>query len=120
MAGTRPTDRKASTVPWHREASTGHSHQSGIGTVDASLLTLHDQRSDCHRRVGRSRTGLRDRSNCETRATLWVPETPHTSRDLLILVEQPTEPVAPSDSVRLVRRGLGEWWRGACGCREPR
>src|SRR6478672_8656597 len=74
MAGTRPTDRKASTVPWHREASTGHSHQSGIGTVDASLLTLHDQRSDCHRRVGRSRTGLRDRSNCETRATLWVTE----------------------------------------------
>jgi len=24
--------------------------------------------------------------NCETRETLWVPETLHTSRDLLILV----------------------------------
>jgi len=29
-----------------------------------------------------------------TDARLWVPETPHTSRDLLILVEQSTEPVA--------------------------
>jgi hypothetical protein len=26
---------------------------------------------------------------------VWVPETPHTSRDLLVLVEQPTEPVVP-------------------------
>jgi putative transposase len=39
----------------------------------------------------------------------WVPETPHTSRDLLILVEQSTEPVAPSDSVRVACRRLGEW-----------
>jgi hypothetical protein len=39
---------------------------------------------------------------------LWVPETPHTSRDLLILVEQSTEPVAPSDGVRLARGALGE------------
>ena len=43
------------------------------------------------------------------RPGLWVPETPHTSRDLLILVEQSTEPVAPSDGVRLARRPLGEW-----------
>ena len=40
---------------------------------------------------------------------LWVPETPHTSCDLLILVEQSTEPVAPSDGVCLARRPLGEW-----------
>ena len=38
---------------------------------------------------------------------LWVPETPHTSCDLLILVEQSTEPVAPSDGVCLARRGDG-------------
>jgi hypothetical protein len=30
--------------------------------------------------------------NCETRAILWVPETMHTSCDLLILVEQSAEP----------------------------
>ena len=35
---------------------------------------------------------------------LWVPETPHTSRDLLILVEQSAESVAPLDGVRLHRR----------------
>src|SRR3954453_3019355 len=47
--------------------------------------------------------------NCETRGTLWVPETPRTSRDLLILVEQSAEPVAPSNGVRLASRSLGEW-----------
>jgi hypothetical protein len=36
-------------------------------------------------------------------STVWVPETPHTSRDLLILVEQPTEPVVPPRAVRQVR-----------------
>ena len=41
--------------------------------------------------------------------TVWVPETPHTSRDVLILVEQSTEPVAPSDGVRRARRRLAEW-----------
>jgi hypothetical protein len=25
--------------------------------------------------------------NCETRVSVWVPETPHTSRDPLVLVE---------------------------------
>jgi hypothetical protein len=35
--------------------------------------------------------------NRETRAYLWVPQTPHTSRDLLILVERSTQPVVPSD-----------------------
>jgi len=40
---------------------------------------------------------------------LWVPETLHRSRDLLILVEQSTEPVAPLDGVRLACRPLGEW-----------
>ena len=40
---------------------------------------------------------------------VWVPETPHTSRDLLILVKQSTEPVAPLDSVRLACRPPGEW-----------
>jgi NAD(P)-dependent dehydrogenase (short-subunit alcohol dehydrogenase family) len=40
---------------------------------------------------------------------LWVPETPHTSCDLLIFVEQPAEPIEPSDAVRLVGRPLGEW-----------
>ena len=39
---------------------------------------------------------------------VWVPKTPHTSRDVLILVEQSLEPVTPSDGVRLVRRRLGE------------
>jgi hypothetical protein len=37
-----------------------------------------------------------------------VPEILHTSRDLLILVEQSAESVAPSDGVRLARRRLGE------------
>jgi hypothetical protein len=38
-----------------------------------------------------------------------VPETPHTSRDLLVLVDQPVEPVTPSDCARVVFRPLGEW-----------
>jgi hypothetical protein len=42
-------------------------------------------------------------------SALWVPETPHTSCDLLILVEQSTEPVVPSDGVCRARRSLGEW-----------
>jgi hypothetical protein len=41
--------------------------------------------------------------------TLSVPETLHTSCDLLILVEQSTEPVAPPDDIHLARRSLGEW-----------
>ena len=44
---------------------------------------------------------------------MWVPETPHTSRDLLILVKQSTEPVPPLDSVRLAGRVLGEWSKGS-------
>jgi hypothetical protein len=35
---------------------------------------------------------------------VWVPEMPHTSCGLLILVERSTEPVAPLDGVRLARR----------------
>jgi hypothetical protein len=40
---------------------------------------------------------------------VWVSETPHTSWDLLILVELSTDPVAPSDGVRLAYRSLGKW-----------
>jgi hypothetical protein len=40
---------------------------------------------------------------------LWAPEMLHTSRDLLVLVEQSAESVAPSDGVRLARRRRGEW-----------
>jgi hypothetical protein len=32
-----------------------------------------------------------------------VPETPQMSRDLLVIVEQSSEPVAPADGVRLAR-----------------
>ena len=38
---------------------------------------------------------------------LWVPQTLHTPRDLLILVEQATEPVVPSDLVDLVCCPMG-------------
>jgi hypothetical protein len=44
---------------------------------------------------------------------VWVPETPHMSRDLLIFVEQSAEPVAPSDTVRVARSRLGEWPEGS-------
>jgi hypothetical protein len=40
---------------------------------------------------------------------LWVPETPHTLRDLLILGEQATEPVAPWDACCRACRSLREW-----------
>ena len=43
------------------------------------------------------------------KTALWVPETPRTSRDLLILVEQSTESVVPSYGVCLAPRPLGEW-----------
>ena len=36
-------------------------------------------------------------SRCGALRTLWVPEMLHTSRDLLILVEQSARSVAPSD-----------------------
>ena len=42
-------------------------------------------------------------------ATLWVPETLHTSCDLLIFVDQAAEPVAAPDVVDLGCRALGEW-----------
>jgi hypothetical protein len=51
--------------------------------------------------------------NCETRVHLWVPETLHTSRDLLVLVEQSAEPFAPSDRVRIAPRPPGEWSQGS-------
>ncbi len=38
---------------------------------------------------------------------LRVPETLRASRDLLMLVEQSTEPVVPLDGVRMARRPLG-------------
>ena len=37
------------------------------------------------------------RTPTDGKASLWVPETRRTSRDLLILVEQYTESVAPPD-----------------------
>jgi hypothetical protein len=37
--------------------------------------------------------------NCETRASLWVPETLYASCDLLILVDQTAEPVVSTDVV---------------------
>ena len=55
---------------------------------------------------------VEDQRECECQlltSLLWVPKTPHTSRDLLILVEQSAEPVAPLDRVCLARRRLGEW-----------
>jgi hypothetical protein len=42
-------------------------------------------------------------------ATLWVPETLHTSRDLLIFVDQSTDLVASSDVVDLGCCAVGEW-----------
>ena len=43
-----------------------------------------------------------------TASALWVPETPHTSGDLLIFVDQSTEPVSPLNGVRVARCPLGE------------
>ena len=40
---------------------------------------------------------------------LWVPETRRTSCDLLILVEQSAESVAPSDVVDLGSCAVGQW-----------
>jgi hypothetical protein len=40
---------------------------------------------------------------------LWVPETLHTSCNLLILVDQPTEPVASLNVVNLGGGVVGEW-----------
>ena len=44
---------------------------------------------------------------------VWVPETECTSRDLLILVEQSAEPVAPPDVVNLGCCALGERSQGS-------
>ena len=44
---------------------------------------------------------------------LWGPESRLTSCDLLILVEQSAEPVAPLDGVRVARCPLGEWSEGS-------
>jgi hypothetical protein len=42
-------------------------------------------------------------------SALWVPETLHTSRDLLIFVDQSTDLVASSDVVDLGCCAVGEW-----------
>ena len=42
----------------------------------------------------------------------WVPETQRTLCDLLILLEQPTEPVRPSDVVDLRSGALWRWGSG--------
>ena len=76
------------------EAVTRFSAPTVLGCRSARLLHVDFFHVDCALTLKR---------------VLWVPETPHTSRDLLILVEQSTEPVAPSDGVRLARRLLGEW-----------
>jgi hypothetical protein len=46
--------------------------------------------------------------NCETRDTLWVPRTLRTSCDLLILVNQPAEPVASLDVMDRGRDAVGK------------
>jgi hypothetical protein len=43
---------------------------------------------------------------------LWGPETLHALGDLLILVEQATEPVTSLDVVRLAWYVVGEWSQG--------
>jgi hypothetical protein len=58
---------------------------------------------------GAGRVEAHDRHVDALERGVWVPETSHTSRDLLVLVEQSTEPVPPSDGVRIARRPLGEW-----------
>jgi hypothetical protein len=40
---------------------------------------------------------------------VWVPESGRTSCDLLILVHQSAEAVAPADVVDLGSRRVGEW-----------
>jgi hypothetical protein len=52
--------------------------------------------------------------NCETRAGLWVPETPRTSCCLLICVEEAAEAVVSLDLADVGRRGVGEWPCGSC------
>jgi hypothetical protein len=47
---------------------------------------------------------------------LWVPETPQTSRDLLILVDEPAEAVVSFDLVDLGCGVTGEW---SCGSGLP-
>jgi len=61
--------------------------------------------------AGTLRTATRSR-NCPRPCGAGAP---HTSRDVLIPMEQSVEPVASSDGARLVRRRLGEWSSGA-GC----
>jgi hypothetical protein len=45
----------------------------------------------------------------DPRLKVWVPETPHTSRDLLILVDEPAEAVVSFDLVDLGCCATGEW-----------
>jgi hypothetical protein len=52
----------------------------------------------------------------DDRLTLWVPETPQTSRDLLILVDEPAEAVVSFDLVDLGCGVTGEW---SCGSGLP-
>jgi len=47
--------------------------------------------------------------NCETRGTLWVPETRRTSCGLLIFVEEAADAVVSVDLADLGRCTVGEW-----------
>jgi hypothetical protein len=59
-------------------------------------------------------------ARCPGRSTgvtcVWVPETPQTSRDLLILVDEPAEAVVSFDLVDLGCGVTGEW---SCGSGLP-
>ena len=97
---------------------------SGVRTVLVHVVGGTPQgwaaltRGPAVRRHGLSRGGLPRRCppGCGCRAVpdrrrdgtdLWVPETPHISRDLLIFVEQSAEAVAPSETFRVARSRLG-------------
>ena len=77
--------------------------------VFAALVRRLPRALRCHRLITPNTILRWHRRLVRKKWTLWVPETPHTSRDLLILVEQSTEPVAPSDAFCRARRSLGEW-----------
>ena len=71
-------------------------------TKDVEILFLRHQLAVLQRRTPRPRISWPDRALI----AVWVPQTLHTSCDLLILVNQSTKPVAESDVVDLAHRGV--------------
>src|SRR4051812_38455771 len=101
---------------WTSPVRPGREHDTTCARAHSGLFDALDAWTDPEHAVlaDLGYEGEADRVTCPIKKptkppSLWEPQTPRTSRDLLILMKQPAESVAALDGVRLARRRVGEW-----------